>query len=115
MTDTKWVAPVKVATVYALSSIVIGPAIGSERLEGGLGVCGRRGLFEWDELQDFVRLTTIPLTIVGIGIAAWLIAARAQLSRTTLIACFGSTVLMICGYAFVLRVSEVTELHSCFL
>jgi hypothetical protein len=112
----KCVAPVRVAAVYALSSIVIGPAIGSERLRTNL--CGGAWLgrpFEWDELQQFVQLTTIPLMIVGIGIAAWLVAARARLSRTTLIVFIPSTLLMICGYAFVLVVSEVTELQSCFL
>lgn len=119
MTDSKWATPAKVAAVYALSSTMIGPAIGSERLLNGR--CGDYWyvrdsirLFRWDELQQFVRLTTIPLMIVGIGIAVWLVAARAQLSRTTLIVCIASTVLMIGGYAFVLHVSDVTALQSCW-
>lgn len=117
----KWVTPVKVAAAYALSSIVLGPAIASEQLQAGRcgGDCHSGGglgsrLFAWDQLQQFVQFTTIPLMIVGIGIAAWLVAARAKLSRTTLIACFASTVLMICGYAFVLRVSESTPLLGCW-
>ena len=122
MTDTKWAMPAKVAAVYALSSIVIGPAICSERLlNGRWGDDWRRHgpllsirLFEWDELQQLVRLTTIPLMIVGIGIAAWLVAGRAQLSRTTLIVCIASTVLMISGYAFVLLVSELHPLPDCW-
>ncbi|MCE5291046.1 MAG: hypothetical protein LLG14_17680 [Nocardiaceae bacterium] len=120
MTQMKWATPVKVAAVYTLASIVIGPAIGSERLLNGR--CGGDWLgyslipepFRWDELQQFVRLTTVPLMIVGIGIAAWLVAARVQLSRTTLIVCIASTVLTICGYAFVLFVSESTAVHGCF-
>ncbi|MCE5289236.1 MAG: hypothetical protein LLG14_08325 [Nocardiaceae bacterium] len=117
MTDSKWATPAKVAAVYALSSILIGPAIGSERLVGG-SCCGDGDthdvrLFEWDELQQFVRLTAIPLMVVGIGIAAWLFAARAQLSRTTLIVYIASTVLMICGYAFVVLVSELTAVPNC--